>query len=258
MSLVELLVSISIMGIIAATLGSLAMAVQMSADYNQSHGTAVQHGRVALERMERAMLQATASSEFPGFVVFNNPVGAWDFPDTLVVWAPQTKAADPDGRPRLGELLLFYPDPDNPHRLLESRLVGNTTVAAPLSDTATWTSDLSMIKRNKLTNRVQLTNLLRTANIANGLNNLAAQRSGVRFEIDYRPSDTEWTSLLAGSLDWEDMTWPQSLYGGDYGLRQAWCRIELQLITSSDDSQAEETVLPLFGSASLYYQVARP
>jgi len=54
--------------------------------------------------------------------------------------------------------------------------------------------------------------------------------------------------------------WVQDIHGPNTGLRQAWCRFELQL-TPGEDSRASDpngdTAIPFFGSGAIYYQLER-
>jgi hypothetical protein len=76
----------------------------------------------------------------------------------------------------------------------------------------------------------------------------------VRFEVTLRPSEKEWADYRSGSLAWEDINWVQGMHGGQTGLRQAWCRCELQLAIDNDESSDEILFL---GSASKYFALGR-
>ena len=96
-ALAELLIVSVVMVLLAGTLATLSMAVQLSNEQQQGTGLAMQHGRVALERIQRALSEATANEQFPGCVVFSEALGGWQYPDTLVVWHPQATATDSNG-----------------------------------------------------------------------------------------------------------------------------------------------------------------
>src|SRR5438046_4089558 len=65
LTLAELLIAATIMLMIAAAVGTLASAVKSANDYCKGYTTSAQHARVALSRMERAMMNAYANEQFP-------------------------------------------------------------------------------------------------------------------------------------------------------------------------------------------------
>lgn len=251
LTLVELLIAVGIMGLMAAALGTLAMAVQASSEYSQGHGSAVQHARVALQRIQQACRSAAANADFPGFWVITQRVGGYGFPDTLVVWKPSAAAAG--SMPLFSELVVFCFDPDTPTRLLELTVPDDNRPVPPLNNAAAWASELDSLKSSDSANKVQLTNLMRAADAGAGNQEL---RGVVRFDVRYRPGLTEWSDYQAGSLAWKDMLWPQNLYGSQFGLRQSWCSIEMQLVPAgkpATGAEAQSLALPFFDSAALYY-----
>jgi len=80
-------------------------------------------------------------------------------------------------------------------------------------------------------------------------------RAALRFEARYRPSWEEYAAYKAGTTAWSALGWPQSIYGPNMGLRQAWLRIELQLAAEEENTQPES--YPFFGSAALYYPLSK-
>ncbi len=258
LSLAELLISMSIMTIIAGTLGTLAMAIQMSSKYTRSHGAVVQHARVALDRIERTVREATATEQYPGLVVITETVGTWKFPDVLVVWHPSGAPVNPDGPPLFSELVIFCPDVDNPNRLLEITVPTDNRPVPPMSDSAAWSSAVAAIRQSDDAQQVELTDLLHVAAVSDA-NGPASRRGAVRFEAELHPTENELGEFRAAALAWEDIAWPQSIYGSEFGLRQAWCRIELLLAPPADDSSisANAQPIPFFGSAALYYELQK-
>ena len=73
-----------------------------------------------------------------------------------------------------------------------------------------------------------------------------------------RPSAAEWSQFEAGTRPWEDISWAQSVHGSRTGLRQTWCRIELQLRPSHLASDDADLAIPFFGSATAYYEMRKP
>ncbi len=254
MSLIELLLASTVMAMIAGAAGALAVAVNTGSQYSRGQGVAVQHARVALDRIQTACLEAHASAAFPGFLVVPQQVGEWTFPDTLVVWR-SSAPADPEGLPRYAELAIYTPDPASPRRLLEITAPGDhRTVPAP-ADIDAWRAAVATLMERETTRKTQLTNLVRTPRTDEG-ERLAA----VRFHVALRPSEEELAAYRSREISWGDVSWAQSVHGGQVGLRQAWCQIELQL-TPRVDARANDpegnAALTFFGSAAIYYGVTR-
>jgi len=250
----ELLAASVIMTLIAGSMTTLSMAVQGANGYCLGQTTAAQHGRVVLQRIEKAILAAHASEQFPGFVVFSDAVGAYDFPDTLVVWQPTGAPANPTGRPRVSELVIFCPNPQNPAQLLELRHPGNTSTAPTLSGTSAWTSLLNNLKANA-TSRVELTNRLRTASTNTSGSTSTNLRGAVRFNVLMAPSEVQWAQYRAGSIAWNDIDWPLGMYSSQIGVRSIACQCELQLQTG--DGEGAHASLPFFGSAAITTELSR-
>jgi len=250
--------AITVLAMIAGTLAALASAVQVASQHNSGVGTALQHGRVAVERIERALNEATASDVFPGFVSFAERVGRWEFPDTLVVWHPKGRAADENGMPLMSELVVFCPDPNEPNQLLEMTLPTDARRAPDVRDAAAWQAELDAIKNGKHARRVVLTNLLRVATPTGRTTRTAASRGAARFDVTLRPSNAELDDFKAGTLAWNDIAWCQGIGSGRSGLRQAWCRVELQLRSDHLGDNSAEAAIPFFGSGALYYSLTHP
>ena len=256
MTLIELLIAISMMALMAASMGVVARTVQMTSEYTDGYATATQHARVTFERISRMVSQATASESFPGAAVFATTVGSWRYPDTLVVWHPTAAAANPTGMPLMRELVVYTPHPTDPSQLLEITAPADSRTAPALSNSSAWASELATLRTSNATNKTLLTDLLRTASATSGGNGL---RAALRFEVELRPTAAEWTNFRAGTLAWENLTWVQDLYGSQTGLRQTWVRAELQLLPSGG-AAATRTLrqpAPFFGSAALYSTLSR-
>lgn len=254
LTLLELLLAMSILVMLAGSLGALAQAVQSGAEFGEGHGGATQHGRVALERITRTVSGATASNQFPGVFVANTTVGSWRFPDTLVVWHPTTSARNREGLPCFDELVIYCPHPDHANQLVEITVPeGSDSRTVPeVTDTATWLAELESLKKANLSNAVVLTDLLRTGVVSGS----ATARGAVRFVERLRPSSTEWEAYQAGSRSWKALSWVQGICGPQAGLRQAWVRIELQLVPATvSGGRREQEAIPFFGSATLYYDL---
>lgn len=256
LTLIELLIATSIMAVMAGVLGGLALSVQMQSRHSQGHGEAVQHARVILDRMQRAMNESTTSESFPGFFVVSTTVGTYSLPEDVVVWRPTGVVANPTGLPRWCEVVIFGPDPVAPNRLLEITIPTDTRTVPALTNLTSWRNEVAAFKTSASSTKVELTTLMRTANLASsGAPNLHA---AIRFDIQQRPDDIQWAEYKAGTRTWDSLDWVQSIYGTKTGLRQSWCRIEVQLQPGSDadvDQTSSQITLTFFGSAAVYQKM---
>jgi hypothetical protein len=85
-------------------------------------------------------------------------------------------------------------------------------------------------------------------------------RGAVRFERELRPSATDWTRYTQGTLAWNNLAWPQGIYGTHTGLRQVWVRTELQLMPGEDVLKADpqgQRAIPFLGSGTLHYELKK-
>ena len=262
MSLPELSLSLAIMTLVAATIGTMAMAVQTATTFTRGQSTTVQHGRVVLDRLDRTLQGAVVSEAFPGFMVVTWPDGSGTFSDTLVIWdhlSPMRPAGFQVSRtslPWTNELKIIRPDPSNPGTLLEitnpSEADGTLTYAS--SDMTNWRTLVAMLTGRSNAVKVELTNLLRLAATSTSSN--ATQRGCVRFRYSAAPSDTELSNYRAGTSAWTSLAWPQDMAGKTMGLRSLGCFTELQLVPTPNDTAAGNA-LPFFGSTLIWKEVQR-
>lgn len=256
MTLIELLISISMMALMAASLGVVARTVQMTSAYTEGYSTATQHARVSFERISRMVSEATASESFPGAAVFATTVGSYRYPDTLVVWHPTTTAANPTGLPQFRELVVYTFNSSDPSQFLEITNPADSRTVPALTSTGTWATELTNLRNSTTATKTLLTDLVRTANASSGTSGI---RAAVRFELELRPTAAEVTSYRNGTLAWENMSWAQGIYGSQTGLRQAWVRGEMQLLPSTGAAATRTSQVPaaFFGSAALYSQLSK-
>lgn len=260
MTLVELLLAMTIMTMLAASLAALSSAVRQGADYNDARGAAAQHGRVALQRIGRLIAEAKAAENYPGMVVVTQTVGSARFSDTLVIWHPAGTPANADGPPLASELSIICPDPSAPHRLLEISMPGNS-MPVEMNDglnTATGRALIDGFKRSAASNRLVLTDKLRVASPSSGTSYPGDFRGCVCFERHLHPTTAEISQFRAGTLAWDSIAWPQNLHSATTGLRHVALSIELQLRSDSSSLSAPAASAefePLLGSASLEYVI---
>jgi prepilin-type N-terminal cleavage/methylation domain-containing protein len=250
-TMVELLVASVVVAMIVGAMGMMALGVRTNQSVSQNAGMAQQHARVVLNRIRFNISSCTANETFPGFMVFSERLGPYTYPDTLVVWKPSTTAADPDGLPRWDEVIIYAVDPDSPDKFYEITVPGNATTVPALTNLATWQTNLLDARRGKGSTRLLMSDLLHFAKPASS----TIKRGALRFDAQLRPSADEWDSYVGGTLPWSNMNWVQDVYSPDNGLRQNWCRIEMQL-RGGDNST--DNALPFVTSATVYFQVKRP
>lgn len=252
LTLVELLSAMTVMVIVTGVVAGLSTAVLVSNDHSRGVSTALQHGRVALDRITRAVNEAYATESDPGVVVVEATSGTTKFPDMLVVWKPEGAPANPAGPPLVKELVIFCPHPAAANKLVEVRAPQDTrSVSLDALNTAAWRAALETLVSSSSSSVVELTPLLRTAQV-NGA------RGGARFERRITPTAVALAQARGGSTAWTDLTWPQGVCSAGAGLRQVWVRIELQLLpgaTAAHSGGGEP--LPLFGSAAVYYELKK-
>ena len=251
LSLPELLASVLILGLIAASLGGVATAVRSSNSYCSGYTQAAQHARVTLARLERNISLATANESFPGCRVFSTTAGGSTFPDAVVVWKPLTTAVAPTGLPRVNELLLYTFNPSAPNELLEIRDASNTATAPAWTATSSWNTLLSNLLTSNTATRTVLTTRVHTAKPTAA----TSTRGAVRFLMLAGPTDAQWASYRAGATAWDDLDWPQDRYGGSYGTRMV--SLQIELLVDANDGVSSGNVLPFFGSATYSYQLSR-
>jgi Tfp pilus assembly protein PilW len=252
LTLTELLIAGTIMTMLAAGMGSLVLTVQGANAYCRGQSVAAQHARVALDRIHRAVRTAEASEQFPGCIVVSETVGAWDFPDALVVWSPTAAAAAPSGLPQVNELVIFTPDPLAPSRLLELRAPSNTATVPAVSNTAAWATLVDSLRSSTDSAKTEISDRLRTSPVTTGSTDL---RGAVRFQVLLAPSAEYWAEYRASTRAWKDLNWPLDYVSTQTGLRRVVCQTELQILADGED--AAQTSVPYFGSAALNYELAR-
>ncbi|MDX1947433.1 MAG: hypothetical protein SFU86_18675 [Pirellulaceae bacterium] len=260
LSLAELLIAGTIMTMLAGGMGMLVTAVHSAGGHCREQTVAVQHGRSALDRIDRAVRGAVGNEQFPGCLVIATTTGGYTFPDTLVVWSPATLAADPTGLPRVSELLLFCPDPAAPNRLMEVRpAASDNTVCPALGSTSAWAALANSLKTAATSTKIELTDQLRTGTTATNSTGTPAPstlRGCARFLLLMSPTAAEWASYRSGTAAWDDLTWPLDLYGTTAGVRRVACQTELQLVPG-DPTAASQTAIPFFGSSVLTFEVSK-
>jgi hypothetical protein len=124
-----------------------------------------------------------------------------------------------------------------------------------ITDTAAWKSEIAALKGAAGTKKTLLTDRIRVSSSGGE----AEKRGVIRFEVARRPTLTELAGYRAGTTAWDELPWPQGIYGAQAGMSQTWVRIELQLVpfASSRIVSSSENVFPFFGSGAIYFELKR-
>ncbi len=255
-TLIELMISMAVTAILVGTLSVLASGVGEVSNFSSGQIDALQHGQVALDRIQTLINGAYATETYPGVVVVDETVGSYRYPDTLVVWSPTNGTpVNPNGPPLVNELVMICPHPTSAGQLCQI-IAANDTRTVQLNDaslnTTTGRSLISGIKTAQTSTKTVLTPLLRTAAAST-----SQTRGAVRFECELHPTAAEISAMRAGTSTWSSLNWCQSIMSNTYGLRQVWVRSEVQLWSDAPNSagivSTTATPIPFLGSASLYY-----
>jgi prepilin-type N-terminal cleavage/methylation domain-containing protein len=262
LTLLELMLALTISAIMVGSLSVLASATRQAAEFNQGQSDSIQHARVTLQRITRAVGDAYATETYPGVVVVDATVGTYRYPDTVVIWRPANGTpTNPAGPPLIKELVIFGPDVNDPSQFVEVTCPTDTRTIQ-LNDaslnTSTGRTLISSLKTATSSVKTVITTRVRTAATSTGSN---STRAAIRFECELHPTAAEMASFRGGSTAWSNLSWPQSIYSSTFGLRQVWLRSELQLYDRDKNSDgtlpATVAVMPFFGSATNYYNLTK-
>jgi hypothetical protein len=262
LTLTELLVATTIMIMIAGAMGTLTMTVHSTNNHCRGQALAAQHGRVALQRIEQAIAKSFANERFPGFIVLPERAGSFDLPDTLVVWIPVPPPAESQRHaaiPMIADLKIFAPDPTGPHRLLEITAPQESGAAPALNQTSEWKTLVDRLKTSGTTQRVVLTDRLRSVPLSGSIDSEASPadlRGALRFRVLMKPDAAEWAEYRNNNRAWDALNWPLNSYRSTSGTRRVVCQTELQIVPGDMDA-APSTAVPLFGSVSISYELTK-
>lgn len=221
LTLIELLLAMALTAMIILGVSALARVGEGAFQTAELAVENVQTWHTCLLQIDRAVSRCYANARFPGVLVVSRRVGTLAFPEALVVWSPPSgKAADPQGLPRVGELVFFMPSLQAPHELREFRLPDSQTVAPELGNSQAWETLVRDIRTANATSSVLLTDRLRCFVVG------AELLSAVRFRLQMTPSLAEWENP---NLSWDALTWPQGLFSPDSGQRRVCIHVEIQL-----------------------------
>lgn len=242
-TLLEIMTAVGIAAMILAATAALVKTSEDAFAENAGQAQALQSGHICLERIRRLFSESFANELFPGARVVSDPTPSGIFPECLVLWHPDNAPVEPDGLPKVSELIFFYPNPAQPNQLLEVTVPHRAETAPSYEDSAAWRNLLKTVRSDGLRKTVTWSDRLRTFEMD------GKRRGALRFRIRLRPTFAEWNDT---TMDWQAMAWPQGLYSPQTGLRHVWLSLEFQVQTRAGDDSATGAV-PLFGSAAQMY-----
>jgi len=258
-TLPELLCAVAILSILALAMGTLSFGVSNANDHSRGQNEAAQHARVVLDRIRRNVLAAKASESFPGCMVASTTVGAYSYPDRLLIWKSDGIAAGATELPKLRDLIVYTFNPSKPTEIWEVTNTDTTTLSgtsntqlnsvvdailASGSCTKTVISDRLDIAATGSNTGVRIADLI-SDNTSRGL---------LRFRILMAPSATQWSEYKAATRTWSNIDWPLDQYYSDSGIRRVSLLTELQMLA---DDTSEKPPVPFFGSVTKVYQLAK-
>ena len=137
--------------------------------------------------------------------------------------------------------------------MLEITSPADTRVVPAITDLATWSSELINLKTGTTSQKVLITDLVRTATPTSS----SIARGAVRFAVELHPTATDWSNFRAGTLPFNNVPWVQSIYGSQTGLRQTWVRAELQLMPGYNlpSDPSGQVAIAFLGSAAMYWNL---
>lgn len=242
-TLLEILIAVGIAAMILAATAALVKTSEDAFAENAGNAQALQSGHLCLERIRRLFAESFANELFPGARVVGDPAPSGTVPECLVLWHPDNAPLEPDGLPKVSELIFFYPNPAQPNQLLEVTVPHRAETAPSYEDSAAWRNLINTVRSDGLRKTVTWSDRLRTFELD------GKRRGALRFRIRSRPTFAEWNNTTVG---WRAMAWPQGLFSPQTGLRHVWLSVELQVQTRPGDDSATGAV-PLFGSAARMY-----
>ena len=262
-TLVELLVSVTLLAMLAATTAGLTAAASRAREHADRLGGGVAGSHAAFERVRRAVSRAGVYRSGDGRVVPGIRAAGPDVlggpqDTTLVVWTgDDAEADDPDFAatvwedrlPLVRELTVFAPDPADPSVFREFRFPTDDRPVDFLSPT--FRADVDRLLRNLTPRWHRLCDGVRTVRTGGGP--LAA----VDFTVESTPTPRELADYDAGLLAAAELRWVGGGHGSGWGLRGLRVRTELQIAGGRGDAPAgvdAEQAVPYFASAERIYR----
>lgn len=257
-TLTEVMMAMIITSLLAVVMGGITSAVQAAREHVEGVEESALQAEAAMDRI-RYMVSHTGIYEIggqpvtAGIAVVNRAAGAAYLPDALVIWSGgRTGGMAAKGLqtelPRVNELVLYLPDPDDPSTLVELTIPANSSTI-DFRDTGFAATIQTLLISGGL-DKAPMCRNLRTAELNGSL------WGGAWFEVMQTPIESA-LAATPGSQEWIDLPWAQGIVSSTSGCRQATVRMELQVRTRSYDVAGIDTAatsIPYFGSASYRYE----
>ena len=244
-TLPEMLVALSVTGLVAVSMLTLSELVGNASRGERDQGTALQEARVYLDRVESDVSSCFVNSQFPGFIIVSN---FGSNPDTILIWRPTTaQPQNPTGLPVVSELVLYRADPTTGQKLIQVRSPGNNATAPDYTDTNGWKTLSNTMVTDSGAQVVTLSTRLRTGG------GTGAPGGCLRFDAYSYPTDAEIAAYQTGTKTWSQLLWPLDQYGTTSGLRRHTVNLEIQLMVDTGAGQTE--VFPFFGCGVREYSI---
>lgn len=262
-TLIEMMISMSILSFAAAVFGGLMLAIAAAWDHSTALEDSRRQAQTALNRIKWMIQQSgtyrvSGQSTQVGLAVITSSWGSYLAPTGLVVWSGGTNGGmnsqGPQSRlPKASELVVYVPD-TNPSRLVEVTFPGSSI------DVDFQASSFAGTIQSLMGSTSRRSILLCDRLHATSASGSSSSTGNIRFELTASPTDGQISAVALGSQGWNDLPWGQGLVAADRGLRTASVRIELLLdpdpkkITSDN---GYSTAVPFLGSANRQYVFQR-
>ena len=232
-TLVELVISMTILSFTTMVIGGLMLAITSAWDHSTSLEDSRRQAQASFARIKWMIQQSgtyklTGQPTTLGIAILTTTAGTYQAPTKLVVWSGGSNGGmNASGLktrlPLASEIVVYTPDPTTPSRLIEMTFPGNTT-SIDFRSSGFSTSIASLMQT---TNRqsIRLCDRLHVTPGTTGAPNIG----NIRFEMTTNPSDSQISGVSVGSQAWNDLPWGQGLVGADRALRTTNVRIEMLL-----------------------------
>lgn len=262
-TLIEMMISMSILSFAAAVFGGLMLAISAAWDHSTALEDSRRQAQTSLSRIKWMIQQSgtyriSGRSTQLGLAVISTSWGSYQAPTGLVVWSGGTNGGmNSQGLqsrlPKASELVVYVPD-TNPSRLVEVTFPGSSIDVDFQASSFVGTVQSLMASASRRT--ILLCDRLH-ATTASGS---SSSTGNIRFELMASPTDSQISAVALGSQGWNDLPWGQGLVSADGGLRTANVRIELLLDPDPNKITTDNgysTAVPFLGSANRQYVFQR-
>jgi len=258
-TLIELVISMSILSFAAAVFGGLVMAITAAWDHSTALEDSRRQAQSALSRIKWMIQQSgtykvSGKSTQVGIAVVSTTWGSYQAPTSLVIWSGGTNGGMnslgvQSRLPKASELVVYAPD-TNPARLVEVTFPGSSL------DIDFQASSLATTVQTLMASTSRRSVLLCDRLHVTATQGSSSSTGDIRFEVTSSPTDSQISAVAVASQGWNDLPWGQGLVAADRGLRTSNVRIELLLDPDPKKITTDNgysTALPFLGSANRQY-----